>query len=148
MGGGSARLGPSLTLVEKKVSRTAAQELVARLRMLGSVSSARPAPPSRRTTIGPPRRPDLGASRLLRELLLLLLLSRGYRGVPDFARLRWGGFGIREAIDVANRRLCAWVNGFPLSLPLPLPLPLLLSPRRRERATNLRRTKRSAEDPR
>jgi hypothetical protein len=97
MGGGSARLGPSLTLVEKKVSRTAAQELVARLRMLGSVSSARPAPPSRRTTIGPPRRPDLGASRLLRELLLLLLLSRGYRGVPDFARLRWGGFGIRDS---------------------------------------------------
>ena len=48
------------TLVEKKVSRTAAQELDARLRMLGSVSSARPAPPSRRTTIAP----DLGASRL------------------------------------------------------------------------------------
>jgi len=40
-------------LVEKKVSQTAAQELDARLRILGSVSSARPAPPSRRTTIGP-----------------------------------------------------------------------------------------------
>jgi hypothetical protein len=37
-------------LVEKKVSRTAAQELDARLRMLGSVSTARP---SRRTTISP-----------------------------------------------------------------------------------------------
>jgi hypothetical protein len=36
--------------VEKKVSRTAAQELDARLRMLGSVRTARP---SRRTTIPP-----------------------------------------------------------------------------------------------
>ena len=44
---------PVVTLVEKKVSQTAAQELDARLRILGSVSSARPAPPSRRTTIGP-----------------------------------------------------------------------------------------------
>jgi hypothetical protein len=63
-----------VTLVEKKVSRTAAQELDARLRMLGSVSSARPAPPSRRTTIAP----DLGASRLFGGCFRFLLCLCGW----------------------------------------------------------------------
>ena len=66
------------TLVEKKVSRTAAQELDARLRMLGSVSSAHPPPPSRRTTIAL----DLGASSF-RGLFLVSALS----GVVGFSRV-------------------------------------------------------------
>jgi len=83
--------------VEKKVSRTAAQELDARLRMLGSVSSARPAPPSRRTTIAP----DLGASRLSGGLFLVSPVSVwwGIRVFSDFGRIREASGSGRAGFD-------------------------------------------------
>lgn len=83
----------SPTLVEKKVSRTAAQELDARRRRLGSESawrdsSARPAPPSRRTTI---------------SLSLRSRRRRGRTGGGVGFQLFWGNLGGTRASERSER---------------------------------------------